>query len=492
MTDAQLSALLDELLALDDETEWVEFKHNNPNPQEIGEYISALANSATLKGEEAAYLVWGVEDGTHKVVGTTFKPSKTKGKGNEDLEPWLMRLLDPPLNIQFHEWKFRKHPVVLLQIPRAPHAPVAFSGERYIRVGSHKKNLKGLTGKEQALWGAFARTSFERGVARADVPADEVLALIDFSGCFDLLKIPLPSNRAGILKRLAEEMVIVAKPDGVYDVTNAGAILFAKDLGRFDRIGRKAIRVIKYRDSGRTETEREWRDPPSRRGYALAFDAAVAFINSQLPQNEPIGQAFRTEVRMYPEKAIRELVANALIHQDFSVTGAGPMVEIFPDRMEITNPGEPLVDTLRFIDTPPRSRNEGIAAQMRRMNICEEGGTGIDKVVATIEAFQLPAPDFTAITAMEPGSTRATLYAHQKLTDMDSKDRIRACYQHACLCHVSGRKMTNATLRQRFGIEEQNAARASRIIAETVKSTLIKPFDPDTSKRYLSYVPFWA
>src|SRR5260370_35045182 len=111
---------------------------------------------------------------------------------------------------------------------------------------------------------------------------------------------------------------------------------------------------------------------------------------------------------MYPEKAIRELVANALIHQAFAVTGAGPMVEIFADRLEITNPGEPLVDTLRFIDTPPRSRNEVLAALMRRMKICEEGGTGIDKVIEAVEMYQLPAPDFQATL----GSTKAMLFAH--------------------------------------------------------------------------------
>ena len=151
----------------------------------------------------------------------------------------------------------------------------------------------------------------------------------------------------------------------------------------------------------------------------------MAFINSQLPQNEPIGQAFRKEVRMYPETAVRELLANALIHQDFSVTGAGPMVEIFTDRMEITNPGEPLVDTLRFIDAPPRSRNEDLAALMRRMKICEEGGTGIDKVVEAVEKFQLPAPEFTAITTTQPGFTRATLYAYRNLSSMTAPERIR-------------------------------------------------------------------
>ena len=126
------------------------------------------------------------------------------------------------------------------------------------------------------------------------------------------------------------------------------------------------------------------------------------------------------------------------------------------------------------------------------MSICEEGGTGIDKVVAAIESFQLPAPDFSAITTMRPGATKATLYAHRRMTDMGPNDRIRACYQHACLCVVSGRMMTNTSLRERLGVESQNYATVSRIIRDTVAEGLVKAFDPDTSKRYMKYVPFWA
>ena len=487
MTPAQLSALLIELLALPSETEWVEFKENVTDPDMIGKRLSGLANSAAIIGKPTGYLVWGVEDGTHNVKGTTFQPFKAK-KGGEALVNWLIRGLSPQLDFRFHEWPHDGKPMVLLEIPAASHQPVGFAGQEYVRIDSHTKPLKEHPERERALWATFAKQPFETGIAKADVAGEEVLALIDFGGCFDLLKITLPTDRNGILQRLGDEKLIVAKPGGRFDITNLGAILFAKNLNSFDRLGRKAIRVIKYKGKGRTEAEREWRDPPSQKGYAVAYEAAVGFINSQLPQNEPIGQAFRTEVRMYPEKAIRELVANALIHQDFAVTGAGPMVEIFEDRMEITNPGEPLVDTQRFIDTPPRSRNEALAAMMRRMSICEEGGTGIDKVIAAVEAFQLPAPDFAAIL----GFTKATLYAHQKLTEMDSKDRIRACYQHACLCFVSGGMMTNASLRKRFAIEEKNAAKASRIIAEAVTAKVIKQFDPDTSNRYMKYVPFWA
>lgn len=487
MTPAQLSALLLELLPLPNETEWLEFKENVTDPEMIGKRMSALANSAALAGRPARYLVWGVEDGTHRVTGTTFKPRQAK-KGGEALINWLIRTVTPQVDFHFHEWDHEGKPVVLLKVPAAAHQPISFSGHEYVRIDSHTKPLKEHPERERALWAVFSKRPFEKGIAKDDVSGDDVLSLIDFAGCFDLLKITLPTTRKGILARLANEKLIVPRPGGRFDITNMGAVLFAKTLARFERLSRKALRIIKYKGAGRTDTEREWRDPPSQKGYALAFEAAVGFINSQLPQNEPIGQAFRTEVRMYPEKAIREMVANALVHQDFSVSGAGPMVEIFDDRMEMTNPGLPLVDTQRFIDTPPRSRNEDLAALMRRMSICEEGGTGIDKVVAEIELFQLPAPNFTTVL----GSTKATLFAHEKLTEMESKDRIRACYQHACLRFVMHKRMTNATIRERFGIKPENASQASRLIREAVQAGEIKLYDPEARDRDRSYVPFWA
>ena len=487
MTLPQLSALLTELLRQPGECEWLEFKHNNDNPEQIGEYLSALANSTALHGRDVGYLVWGIDDTTRQVVGTTFKPRQAK-KGNEELENWLMRSLHPQVGFQIHEFMHQGMPVVVFEIPRATHAPVRFGSEEFIRVGSLKKKLKDYPTKEADLWAKFSQKSFEEGIAKANLAADEVLAHLDFATCFDLLKIPLPSDRAAMLERLAEEQLIVVRPGGVFDITNLGAILFAKNLNQFHRLGRKTLRIIKYRGAGRTDAEREWHDPPSQKGYALAFEPAVAFLHSQLPQNEVIGPAFRSEVRMYPEKAIRELVANALIHQDFSVTGCGPMVEIFDRRLEITNPGEPLIDTLRFIDSPPRSRNEDLAAFMRRMEFAEERGSGIDKVITAIEAFHLPAPDFTK----PPGFTKATLFAHQKLAEMDKPDRVRACYQHACLCHLLGLRMTNPSLRNRLEIPAGNSSQASRIIRETLTAKVIKLFDPSVRLRDRSYVPFWA
>ena len=164
------------------------------------------------------------------------------------------------------------------------------------------------------------------------------------------------------------------------------------------------------------------------------------------------------------------------------------MIEIFADRIEITNPGIPLIKTERFLDSPPRSRNEALASFMRRINVCEERGSGVDKVVFQTEFYQLPAPIFE----IAGDSTRAVLFAHKDFRAMDRADRSRACYLHSCLRHVERDLMTNASLRLRFGIEEQNSATASRIIRETMEDRLVKPFDPNQGKKYAKYQPYWA
>ncbi len=485
ISQCRLSQTLEQLAKLPSETEWVEFKSNLSEPEQIGQYISALSNSAAMHRKDAGFLVWGVEDGTQRLVGTDFRPRETK-IGNEELENWLLRLLEPRVHFCIHEFDNDSVHFVIFKIRPATHTPVRFKGTRYIHVGSYKKKLKDFPEKERELWALFSETPFEKGIAAANVNSDEVLRLIDYPAYFEQTGLRLPDNRAGILSRLTQERFIAESGDDHFDIYNLGAVLFAKNLSEFEGLSRKALRVIVYSGNNRIETIRE---QTGSKGYASGFEGAVSFINDLLPQNEEIRQALRAEVRMYPEIAVRELVANAIIHQDFNIRGAGPMVEIFSDRIEITNPGEPLIDTLRFIDQPPRSRNETLAAFMRRINICEERGSGIDKVVFQVELYQLPAPDFLVVVE----HTKAVLYAQKEFAQMTRQDRIRACYQHACLCYVSNAQMNNESLRKRMGIEDRNYPMASRIIKETLEEGLIKIYDPSNkSKRLVKYVPFWA
>jgi ATP-dependent DNA helicase RecG len=479
-----LAGLLHELCALPGEIEWVEFKVNEDEPQAIGEYISALANAAALMGKAFAYLVWGVRNEDHTVVGTTFDP-RTARVGNEELENWLLHLLEPKIDFRFFTMPADGCPVVLLEIARAARHPVRFSGQEFIRVGTYKKKLKDFPEKERALWRIFDRIPFEDGIAIERTTSDNVLQLLDYPAYFDLLERPLPANRDGILEALLNDRLILRNEAGGWDITNLGAIQFAKRFDTFHVLRRKAVRVIQYRGKDRTETLKE---QEGTKGYASGFEGLIGYINGLLPANEIIEQALRKSVPMFPELAVRELVVNALIHQDLFVTGAGPMVEIFADRIEITNPGEPLVDTQRFVDTPPKSRNEALASLMRRFRMCEERGSGIDKVVFQVEVFQLPAPLFEK----PDGFTRAILFAHKPLTAMDKADRVRACYLHACLRYVTREPMTNTSLRERFGIDEKNASTASRLLSEAVETGLIVVADPEAGTRIRRYLPYWA
>lgn len=479
-----LTGLVRELSALPREAEWVEFKENNADPQEIGEYISALSNAAVLNQRPYGYMVWGVADETHNIVGTSFSPGATR-KGNEPLENWLLRLLTPKIHFRFYEVPIDGLSIVVLEIERAYRHPVRFQGEAFIRVGPIKKPLKAAEERERDLWRAFDDTPFDMLTAAERVKPDAVLDMLDFAAYFRLLEQPIPSNRSAILACLAEDNLIGPCEAGDWTITNLGAILFANRLDMFPRLKRKAMRVIQYKGASRVETV--W-EQLGVKGYANGFEGLIDFISQRLPSNEEIGRALRRSVPMYPELAVRELVANALLHQDFFMTGTGPMVEIFDDRIEITNPGEALVDPQRFVDCPPKSRNEALASLMRRLRICEERGSGIDKVVSQVELFQLPAPLFE----VPEGFTRAVLFAPRPLSAMDKADRIRACYLHACLKHVMRSFLTNASLRERFGIEEKNKATVSRFIREAVEAGLIRPFDEDAARNMMKYVPFWA
>jgi predicted HTH transcriptional regulator len=479
-----LVSLVREFCRLPHETEWVEFKVNEAEPQQIGEHVSALANSAALAGKAFAYLVWGVTDDKHAIVGTRFAPRLAK-VGNEELENWLLHLLAPKIHFRFFEVTVDGQPVVVLEIERAFRHPVQFQGQEFIRVGSYKKKLKDFPEKERALWRIFDIVPFEDGVAAERVREDEVLRMLDYPAYFDLLKRPLPENRDGILKGLASDSLIRACQAGGWNIVNLGAILFARRLEDFHSVRRKAMRVIQYKGTSRVETLKE---QVGARGYACGFEGLIGFVNGLLPSNEVIEQALRKTVPRFPELAVRELVANALIHQDFFVSGAGPMVEIFDDRIEITNPGAPLVDTQRFVDTPPKSRNEALASLLRRIGICEERGSGWDKVVFQTELYQLPAP----LAEVTGESTRVVFFAPRPLARMDKADRVRAVYLHACLRYVNRQHLTNSSVRERFGIEPQNIAAASRLIREAVKAGFVVPYDPEAAPKLMRYVPVWA
>lgn len=476
-------ALLERLCREPKESEWLEFKVDNGDPRVIGERIAACANAAILAGKDRAFLVFGVEDGTRKKVGTKVRLSETKN-GGEPIANWLSRVVEPRLMIEFLDFEVGGKHFAIIAVEPTYERPVRFSGTEYIRVGEHTKKLKDLPEHERALWLATSRRKFENAVALSHQTRDRVFQLLDVACYYRLAGQPQPTSDEEVIRRFCEEGFLIDDMEGSYDITNLGAVLFAQDITQFPSIAGKSVRVIQYsgRDKSKSVGEIE-----GRKGYAVGFAGLLSYVTEKLPKDEQYIRGVRSMVPIYPETAIREVIANALIHQDFTIHGASPIVEIYSDRLEITNPGTSLIELDRLIDER-RSRNEKLASTMRFLGLCEERGGGLDKAVLEIERMNLPAPAFHA----SEHSMRVALFGPKEFSKLTKQEKLRACFYHCVIRWIMNDFMSNSTLRDRFGLTQQEYQAASAIISESVKAGRIVPAEPDQGRRNARYVPYWA
>jgi len=449
----------------------LEFKEakNQLDNRKLYEYCIALAN------EGGGYLLLGIEDEPpRKVVGT---------KAFNDPVAMAEKLFGAVgFRVDIEEVAHPDGRVLVFHIPSRPRGTAYhLEGKYLMRSGQALKPMS-----EDQLRRIFAEgePDWLEEHSQTGLDAQQVVDVLDTQGFFELLKLPYPTERTGVIDRLTTER-LVDEIEGRYAIRRLGGILLAKRLSDFPDLARKAPRVVVYTETSKLETKL---DRLGAKGYAVGFQGLVRFVMSQLPQNEVVEDALRKEVKLVPEIVIRELVANALIHQDLTIGETSVMVEIYSNRVEITNPGEPVVPVERFIDGY-QSRNERLASLMRRMGICEEKSSGIDKVVSTAEVLQLPAPDFRSGFR----STIVIIYGPKDFEDMDRDDRIRACYQHYVLKWVMSERMTNQTLRKRFHLPEAKSATVSQIIAATTDAGMIKPDERvGASKKLARYLPIWA
>ena len=453
------------------ETAHLEFKEakSQYDTTKLRRYCVAIAN------EGGGHLVLGVADQPPRPVVGSQAFADT-----QDIAEKLFNWLGFRVDVEAIE-----HPqgrVVTFSIPGRPRGTAYHHDGAYLmRSGEELVPMS-----EDQLRKIFAEggPSWLGAPAMCDVSAQDVVQLLDTQAFFDLLRMPYPTDQTGVLARLQDERLIERSAAG-FHILRIGAVLLAKNLKNFPDISRKAARVIVYEGESKLKTVS---DVSGEKGYAVGFAGLVQYVMGKLPQNEVIEGAIRKEVKLLPEVVVRELLANALIHQDFDMSGASPVVEIFSNRLEISNPGEPIVPVERFIDGY-QSRNERLADLMRRFGICEEKSSGIDRVIEAAELMQLPAPEFL----ISHRRTIVVIHGPRSFKDMNGGDRVRACYQHCVLQYVLRKQMTNQSLRERFGLPEGSSNTVSQIITATVEQGFVKndPNAPD-SKRYARYIPAWA
>jgi ATP-dependent DNA helicase RecG len=383
------AALVDRLRALPSETEWLELKRNRPEPQAIGEYLSALANAACLASQPRGYLLFGIDDVSHAVVGTSFDPYAAKGKSNQDLLPWLAAGLRPNSGFEVHTVSHPDGRVVLFEVGPARGEPVAFYGTAYVRVGSSKAELRNHPQKARTLWTRGSDWSAEMcETASLDDLDPEAMAkareqfvvkhpgqAAEIAGWDDSTLL----NKARVLKQGA--------------VTNTALVL----LGRPESTTLLSPAVAKIswilEDAGNRELDYAHIGPP----FLLAGDRVLKRIRNLIVRALPSGTLFPQEISQYDPWVIREALHNAIAHQDYRRHGRIVVVE-FPDRILVTNVGDFLpgdIETVIRQDAPQALyRNPFLADAMVELNLIDTQGGGIKRMFETQRRRSFPLPDY--------------------------------------------------------------------------------------------------
>jgi predicted HTH transcriptional regulator len=449
------------------------------NSTRVAEHISSFAN---LNG--GGFFVFGI-DPDAEITGISKEVAadvigRVANIARDGVEP--AQTVDHFLDF------FQGKTLLYVYIAESGEKPVHLKGKgleySYVRSGGQTRKM----GRQEiGLAVLFSKDTHYEELEAVRCVKNEVLDLLDYAKFLELLQIRVPETEEGILDVLVNNELVYRNGND-FSITNLGAIVAANDFRRIPGKTRYSVRVVKYKGPHRLDGDKE---KEFFKGYGTGFQEIFNYVLGELPTSEVIKDAIRKDVLIYPSISIREFIANALIHRDFTSTSTHVLIEIFSDRMEVTNPGEllPSVKLERIIDTAPQSRNEILAGLMRRMGICEERGRGIDRALDAIELYGLPPVSFSSSAQ----TFKTVIYSAKSFRSMSQEDRVRACYQHCCLKYVFNDRMTNATFRKRLGLSEGQYAVAWGIINKAIQQGLIKPGDSSSkSKRHAYYFPNWA
>lgn len=399
MNSTQLQAKLSELLALPQETEWAEFKHNNSDPQMIGEYLSALSNSAALEGQPFGYIVWGIEDVTRNIVGTSFKPRSQKGVGNEDLEPWLNKLLSPKVNFRMFEFEASGLPMVMFEVQAANTAPVAFGGRRWVRIGSHKKPLSEHPERERQLWEIVSGPAVDWSAAICESatlddldPEALTLARQEYAN-----KHSHDPKKQQLIKELWEwddhTFLNKAKVCIQGKITRAAILLLgrAESTHHLSPCLPQITWILKGADG--QELDYEHFEPP----FLSAVDDLFARVRNLTIRHLPDGTLFPVEVTQYDPWVLRETLHNCIAHQDYTRGGRINVVEQ-PGSLLFTNLGRFIPGSVEEVitrDAPLEVyTNPFLTRAMVNLNMIDTIGSGIKRAFTLQRKRNFPMPSY--------------------------------------------------------------------------------------------------
>lgn len=443
----------------------------------LAQHLCAFSN---LRG--GGYLVYGVNN-----------DASFSELSKESIEEILKRLdniaqnrLNSAIQLEHAVMEYDGFPLLFVHVPEIHEKPNYLRGSNiydcYTRSAGHTQKMS--SAQVRAMLAESIGLSFEERIALHRLNADEVFRLLRCKQVCHMLQRQVPSSKNEMLS-LLESLGVCKREGDLYGITNLGALLFAENIESFSSLKDRRVIVRRYEGTNNRTLLFEKRGVY---GYAVGFEGLISYIMSNTSV-ERVDGAIRSSDPSYPIVAIREFVANALVHQDFNVTGLPVTIEIFSNRLAITNPGYSLNDVNRLIDLPPHSRNENMAQLMLELGLCERRGSGVDRAVDAMESMLLPA--YKAESGQD--FTRVTIFPRKSIEDMSKEERVAACYQHCCLVYADCKTMNNQSVRDRFGLNKNQSTLASHIISDTIAQGLIKASDPSSeSRKFVSYIPYYG
>lgn len=454
MTDEELSERYIEQQLDKPESRQLEFKEarNRYSTEKLEEYCCALANVG------GGSIFFGITDKRPRtVVGTSIFENCI------EKEHRLREILHIPVNVVEHSYQGKR--VIEFRVPPRPRGnAISLRGVFWTRSG---ESLVPMRISDIAEIFKETKVPFEEDIAREHCTEEEVLSLLDVPAVCTRLRNSESQSHTDQLREL-ELLRFITRPEQRLDrwhITNLGALIAAKNLEDFN-LGNFKIRVLKYQSTHKIHAVS---DEFFVEGYAISMPNTLAHLKRMLPIREDI-EGDRVTVELYPEVALRELVGNALIHQDFDTPSGGnyPTIEIFEDRVEITNGGQPLIEVRKFLRENSQ-RNRELSDAMRRLKFAENRGSGVDRTLLALEEIHGAAPEFIK----ESQSTKVVLHGNKKWEQMSAEERMWSAYMHCALLYENGGGMTNSSLRDRFALSANKSSQVSQVITALLESNQI-------------------
>lgn len=472
LLEKSLSPLPQELNELD-------WKASTCKPERMGRHLSAFANYTG-----GGYLVFGIEDGGI-IKGLTPKESELYAS---QIGNWSRDLVTPEVRTQIFSFEYKGKALLGVYVEEAFDKPVHKKNgsldDSYLRAGGQSRQM--TRGEVRQSMMSSRHQRFEE--LPASLPSTILENWLDWFDFSEFLKRTRFESTAQ--ERLFEHLFyhkLLIRVDQNFIPSNLAILTCAKDLSSFPSYERYAVRIIEYLDTTKMQAKK---DLTIQLGVSLGLDLIVKQIAEALPHSEIIQNATKIRTSAIPLIAIRELIINSIMHRDFSKTNSFITVEIFSDRIEITNPGGLLPDISvdRLIDHPSICRNEVFSDCLRKLGLAEERGSGVDNALGAIELWGLPPVIFES----QRDYFKATILMPRKFNDMSKEERITAVYQHTCLNKLTGKRTTNSSLRERFKLSPDDTTKIGRLINDALEAKKIKLANPNASKRDFHYLPYWA